>query len=311
MLCLSLFLNWIPLAALGLICFDYPNGLIYSSSLIIAAGVMAISPVNESIGRKALGCRPATAEERDKVAAAWDAVVAAIGQALDGSTRGRFAGVHLFVSDERFPVAFALGRNTVCVTRGMVHLAAPGEIAGVLAHEAGHLHFGDSIRLAVAISISRIGVASYGVLDFLARICEGLGRGMMAAGRPIAGSSSGSDGIFGAFLCLMAGLAVVIATIAGIVIKMASFLLQKVADVSLGAVGRREEFRADLFAKNIGFGRQLAKYLLRTEALETAPKGVWAVLQRTHPPIAERIERLLQDVSDEADVSEETPPPGN
>jgi hypothetical protein len=62
-LCVCLFLDWFPLAVLGLICFDYPNGLIYSALLMIAAGIFAISPVNEKIGRAVLGCRPATTEE--------------------------------------------------------------------------------------------------------------------------------------------------------------------------------------------------------------------------------------------------------
>ena len=93
-------------------------------------------------------------------------VVAAIGQALDSSAGERFANVKLFVSDEKLPNAFALGRNTVCVTRGLLNLTSPGDMAGVLAHEAGHLHFGDAGRLAVALTANRLGVASHRILDF-------------------------------------------------------------------------------------------------------------------------------------------------
>jgi len=296
-LCVCLFLNWFPLAVLGLIFFDYPNGLIYSALLIIAAGILAISPVSERIGRAILGCRPATTEERQKVTGVWNSVVAAIEQALGSSAGERFANVKLFVSDEKLPNAFAVGRNTVCVTRGLLHLTGcsldAGDMAGVLAHEAGHLHFGDSGRLAVALTANRLGVASYRILDFWSMICETFARGVLQSGRMFAGSA----GIAGVFIILMAFLAVIVASIFSLAMRVVSFTFKIAADVSLRAVGRNEEFRADLFARNIGFGPQLAKFLRQIEALDAAPRDIWALLNRTHPPTAERIDRLLQDAS--------------
>lgn len=295
-LCVCLFLDWFPLAVLGLICFDYPNGLIYTALLMIAAGIFAISPVNEKIGRAVLGCRPATTEERKKITVVWNSVVAAIGQALGSSTGERFASVKLFVSDEKLPNAFAVGRNTICVTRGLLSLTGHSlgaDMAGVLAHEAGHLHFGDSGRLAVALTANRLGVASYRILDFWSRICEAFGRGALQSGRMLAVSG----GIAGVFITLMVMLAVLVANVFNLAMKVFSFTFQVAANVSLRAVGRNEEFRADLFARNIGFGPQLAKFLRQIEALDAAPKDIWAVLYRTHPPTATRIDRLLQDAS--------------
>jgi heat shock protein HtpX len=292
-LCVCLFLDWFPLAVLGLIFFDYPRGLIYSTLLMIAAGIFAVSPPGERIGRAVLGCRPATTEERQRITGVWNSVVAAIGLALGSGAGERFTNVKLFVSEEKLPNAFALGRNTVCVTRGLLNLASPVDMAGVLAHEAGHLHFGDSGRLAVALTANRLGVASHKILDLCSRIFEDFARGVLQSGRVFAGSG----GIAGVFIILMALLAVIVANVFNLAMRVVSFTFQMAADVSLRAVGRNEEFRADLFARNIGFGPQLAKFLRQIEALDAAPRDIWAVLYRTHPPTAERIERLLHDVS--------------
>lgn len=286
--CASLFRNWIPLAVFGLILFNYPNGLIYSAIAITAAGILAISPVNECISRMARGCRPATAAERQTLTGAWDSVVAAIGQALGAKTGKRFARVKLVVSDHRLPDAFALGRNTIGVTRGLLHLAPSGDITGVLAHEAGHLHFGDAVRQSVNRVTKTLGAVSLRVLDCLIGMLEDLSRGLMKPGRLPAGSAAICGALIGLILCLAVILAVIIKKVAG-------FTLGIAVDAGLGAVRRREEFRADLFARNIGFGQQLVKYLRLIEALETTPEDLRSVLYRVHPPTAERIDRLTQD----------------
>jgi heat shock protein HtpX len=278
---------------LGLLCLDYPKGLIYSGLLIAAAGIVAVSPAGEVIGRASLGCRPATTEERHKISVAWNMVVAAIGQALGSSAGERFAKVKLFVSEEKIPNAFALGRNTVCVTSGLLTLASPGDMAGALAHEAGHLHFGDAWRLAVALTSNWLGTACYLILDFGSKVCEAFGGGVLQSGRMFASSG----GIAGVFLILMAMVVVIVAEVFNLAMRVVSFMFRIAAEVSLRAVRRHEEFRADLFARNIGFGPHLAKFLRQIEALDAAPRNIWAVLYRTHPPTAERIDRLLQEES--------------
>jgi heat shock protein HtpX len=284
-LLLTLFLNWLPLAAVFCLFFNYPNGLFFSLVVIAIAGLFAISPIKESIGRVTLGCRPATTTERNKILGSWNSVIKAIGESLDEKTKERFEKVDLFVSDEKLPNAFALGSNTVCVTKGLLNLASPGAIAGVLAHEAGHLYFGDSQRLAIAITTNQIGIASYNVLSIGMRILEGISKAIADTGAAFARS--------GGILLMITGLACWIG--AGL-LKIAFwifYLLCKTSmEVSILAVGRNEEFRADLFAKNIGFGQHLVKFLKQIEALDTAPQNIWQVLYRTHPPTAERIDRL-------------------
>lgn len=284
-LAFSLFLNWIPLALVFLVLFDYPNGLIYSFLLILAAGAFAVSPINENIGRFTLGCRPATTAERNKILGAWKSVTEAIGNSLDYKTKARFERVDLFVSDEKLPNAFALGNNTICVTKGLLNFESPANIAGVLAHEAGHLHFGDSQRLAVALTSNQVGIVSYNVINFGIRIVGAITKAMGNIGAALRSEA----GIFAAFMGLICWFGVLMLNT---FLRIFYFISKIAMDLSIRAIGRREEFRADLFAKNIGFGQQLAKFLRQIEALDSAPQNIWEVLYRTHPPTAERIDRL-------------------
>jgi Zn-dependent protease with chaperone function len=286
MLLACLLLNWIPLAVVFTIFFDAPNGLIIALVCVVLGGLFAISPLNEFIGRTSLGCRPATTEERKKILGAWQMIINSIGNTLDNKTKERFENVDLFVSDEKLPNAFALGRKTVCVTKGLLKLSSASEITGVLAHEAGHLHFGDSQRLAMALTANRLGVVSYKVLDVLSKVFEGFTHGVSGAG-----SVFGSSGVF---VSLMGMILWLLAIIVQICLKAICFIFKIAVDVGIHAVGRSEEFRADLFAKNIGFGQPLAKFLRQIEALDSAPQNIWDVVYRTHPPTAERIDRLEQ-----------------
>ena len=46
--------------------------------------------------------------------------------------------IKLYMLNDHYPNAFALGRNTVCVTRGLLHLDDE-KIKGIFAHEFSHL----------------------------------------------------------------------------------------------------------------------------------------------------------------------------
>ncbi|MBV9550057.1 MAG: zinc metalloprotease HtpX [Alphaproteobacteria bacterium] len=77
-------------------------------------------------------------------------------------------GAHLpmpkvFVSDNPQPNAFATGRNpehaAVCVTEGLLARTSPQELAGVLAHELGHVRNRDTLTMTiVAVMAGAIGM---------------------------------------------------------------------------------------------------------------------------------------------------------
>lgn len=284
-LAVNLFVNWIPLAVVFCAFFRYPDGLFIATFAIVIIGFFAVSSFNENIGRMVLGFRPATIAERQQIVNSWEQVLENIGELLDNETKKRFKTVELFVSDEKMPNAFALGKNTICVTKGLLNIASRDSMAGIMAHEAGHLHFGDSQRLAVAVAANQIGYIGFNIVGILLNILKGISDVITVVGESLARH--------GGLMLGIPGLAISIcASILHLGLRIFAYVSQNLAQMSLCAIGREQEFRADLFAKNLGFGEPLAKFLRKIEPLDTAPQNIWEVLYRTHPPTAERIERL-------------------
>jgi heat shock protein HtpX len=60
----------------------------------------------------------------------------------------------VFISDNPQPNAFATGRNpqhaAVCVTSGLLARVSPEELAGVIAHELGHVKHRDTLTMTIA-----------------------------------------------------------------------------------------------------------------------------------------------------------------
>ncbi len=190
--------------------------------------------------------------------------------------------VYIIPSDA--PNAFATGRNpqhgAVAVTEGIIRLLDEDELAGVLAHELGHIRNRDTLIMTVAATLA-------GAITMLAHMAQwgaifgGLGRR----------DDEGNGGVFG--LLFMAILAPIAAT-----------LIQL-------AISRSREYFADSTGAAIagsprGLARALEKlhYASQRVPMEANPAtahlfivnpltgGSLLNLFSTHPPIEERIRRL-------------------
>ena len=64
--------------------------------------------------------------------------------------------LRVMVIDEPTPNAFAIGKHNLILSRGLYETATEEELAGVIAHEFGHLHNGDSQKLGIALGVSTI-----------------------------------------------------------------------------------------------------------------------------------------------------------
>ena len=190
----------------------------------------------------------------------------------------------LYVTPDMQPNAFATGRNpehaAVAVTAGILQILDWEELRGVLAHELSHVGNRDiligSVAAAVATGISYIGnIAMWG---------------MMFGG---GGDDDDGGNIFGMILMMF------LAPIAAMFLQM--------------ALSRSREFEADRSgARLIGDGDALARALIKLEgAAKAIPMNVqpaqaskyivnpltgrhvsFAKMFTTHPPTAERVERL-------------------
>ncbi len=189
----------------------------------------------------------------------------------------------LYVTPSPQPNAFATGRNpansAVAVTEGLLHLLNRTELEGVLAHELAHIKNRDVLVGTIAATFA-------GAITMLANIIQwgaifGMGRD----------DDDGGAGFLGAILLA------IIAPIAAMIIQM--------------AISRSREYGADesgaRFAGNTG---GLANALLKLESgarripmqVNLAASHLFIVnplsgqsvarLFSTHPPIADRVERL-------------------
>jgi heat shock protein HtpX len=190
---------------------------------------------------------------------------------------------NVYLIPEQAPNAFATGRNpshaAVAVTAGLMQVLSKEELAGVLAHELGHVKNRDTLIMTVAATLA-------GALTMLARF------GMLTGGA----RSSDERGRGGNPLVTM--VAVMLAPLAAALIQM--------------AISRSREFLADdAGAELTGHPLDLAQALRKISSMSRqipmqsgSPAtahlfimnplsgGGWTALFSTHPPVEQRIARL-------------------
>jgi heat shock protein HtpX len=188
----------------------------------------------------------------------------------------------IYVIPNDSPNAFATGRNpqhaSVAVTQGILNLLNDDELAGVLAHELGHVRNRDILTSSIAATLA-------GAITILARF------GMFFGGGD--GRDRDRGGGMGALFML------ILAPIAATLIQL--------------AVSRAREYEADATGAHMtGNPYALASALQKLDTYSRRlPMGAspstahlfivaplisgasFANLFSTHPPIAKRIERLV------------------
>jgi heat shock protein HtpX len=189
----------------------------------------------------------------------------------------------LYVTPDAQPNAFATGRDprhaAVAVTRGLLDLLDARELRAVLAHELAHVGNRDILITSVAAALAT-------GISFLANLVGVL---------PFAGSSEDDDdpGLLQTVVALL-------------VAPIAAALLQL-------ALSRSREFEADRTgAELLGDGTALAGALAKIDRvarrlpMQVPPaqaskylvhplhgRAAWTALFMTHPPVEQRISRLL------------------
>ena len=190
--------------------------------------------------------------------------------------------VYLLETDQ--PNAFATGRNpensAVAVTRGLIQSCDSEELAGVIAHELGHIKNRDTLTMTITATLA-------GAIGFLGQFAFFFG-----AGR----DNRNPLGAIGTIL------AMILAPLAAMLVQM--------------AISRTREYSADRAGAEIcGQPMWLARALQKIEQLarrivnptaERKPAtahmfivnplriGGMDSLFRTHPPTAERVRRLQE-----------------
>lgn len=171
-----------------------------------------------------------------------------------------------YIVDSMEVNAFIIGRNTLVVTRGAIETFNDEELKGVMAHEFGHInHYDGQITLLVTFCTT-IFLWAFIAVSFVFRLLEKLFENNIIGD------------IFG-----------IVRQVFELVVKFVLFIWTLI--ISGGS--RRKEYKADMYAKSIGYGEQLKSALYVLYDMEISDKkGLMQNLKRTHPILAYRIEKL-------------------
>lgn len=187
----------------------------------------------------------------------------------EAKKQSKFVGnkIKLYYKDTDEVNAYALGHKTVIITRGLINNMDADMIRGVLAHEFGHIASGDS-DLKLGISVSN------GIL-WLATIA------------------------FNLIIVLIAGLVAILSEKAGnwlsvlgiTIVTLIYTIWVKLGMLLVNATSRKDEYAADAFAVDCGYGNHLYAALDALDGVKTK-SSFFSLLASTHPDTVDRLKAI-------------------
>lgn len=252
------------------------NSLLWASGLMTAALLICVSPLGDKIVSLFFATRRQSLREEEKINPATRRI-----KDLYRRKYGHDLDINVCVMDQPHINGMALGRQTAAISTGLLKVGNEDEIAGVLAHEAGHLHHKDSV-LALALLVAGLPtVLLNGLLSIFFRIS-------FFAGEPSSGGSpiglAIGVALFILFLMLFAHY---------IAVWVLSFLVLWLMRAFEISTQWQVEYRADQFALEMGYGPALIELFERIEDEDIRnTTGFLSKYLYSHPPTALRIDKL-------------------
>lgn len=176
--------------------------------------------------------------------------------------------IELFIKDDRSVNAFAMGRKTIIINRGLLE-SSDEEIKAVLAHEFAHIAHKDTDILLVILIGNFVVTFLFAFIRIIAFI----------TGLAIANSQKKTGELMKTLMVDS-----ILVFLMGAWTKMGTLLTAHSS--------RAKEFEADKFAYHCGYGNELAAFLDTLHGVKVS--GPWAALVSSHPAIDDRIAHLQE-----------------
>ncbi len=244
--------------------------VLYAISVLIA-----LSPIGEFVIRLQTGCKRIKRKDQIDFLEPVFREVYDRSKLVDPSLPD---DIRLYINTDEAPNAFATGRKTVCVTKGLLQLP-PENVKAIIGHEMGHISHKDS-DIILLFTVGNMFVNGFIII---VRAFASMIKFTFSLVGMIAG------GVEGAMFSMLNAIGdLVIACTAGLIVKLWTklglFLCMKSS--------RGNEYLADEFSFNLGYGTQLCGFL---DAIEgSKPEGLFATLASSHPDSGDRIARLQE-----------------
>jgi len=227
---------------------------------------LACSKIAEKLWRKVTGVRPLRLErEKERLLPLFKEVYEGAVKADPELSKG----IKIYIKEDMSVNAFAFGRETLVLTRGSIELLNDECLKGLIAHEFGHFsNYDTAAALLTAVGnlpLSYIVAKMYNVKSKNDEKKRGV--------------------IIGFFRFIYNSIYYLFKTV------------QTLGNLVIKRKNRKQEYRADAFALESGFGRDLANVLVEIYSMSfEKPKSVKEQLNSSHPPITLRIERLEEAI---------------
>lgn len=272
-LMIYLLLNIVIIGSFSAYIFKLPFqwGLLTGLLFYIASLSISLSPLGEWLIRRQVKCRKI--KDRDTVERLSPLFFNVYKKArLKDPTLS--PDIRMFINNDDEPNAFATGRETICLTKGLLTLSDQ-EIEATLAHEFGHLAHKDTDRILV-ITVGNFLV--YGIIIIvriillIIEICFHIAAALIG--------STLAQTLYSYFDKLFTM----------VVINLIVKIWNGIGTLFCMKTSRANEFEADYFATEIGYGEGLISLL------KTLPdyrlSGLFENLKSTHPDSDIRIEKI-------------------
>lgn len=298
-------INYLELTFLmGLFFDNFLYGLIAALPTMAVLYALTLTPLTDWSYRRELGLRKPNEREAKRIQTIWHMVV-------DGA---KDCGIEvpstfsIWVKDDNEPNACATGVNTIAINTAMLmNIYSDGEIAGVLGHELGHIVHGDTLSMLMSLQ----GSVVMNVIRQLYKVVSWIIENMFRLFFTILGLVwTEGNWDLGTMLGKIIG---DICALPGKIIDLCIYGFDRFETAGYLLFCRQDEFAADKFSTTIGFGKGLRDNLARERSREKVNKFSLAyILQGTHPPTSERIERIeiimqqMEENGKQENISEDT-----
>ena len=255
--------------------------ILYGILIYAATSAIALSPLGEWIFRLMNGCKTIDDPRlQERLYPLFEEVKQRTQNARPDVILDR--KLTLYISDNDDINAFAMGRRTVCVTRGLLSLSDE-EIKAVLGHEFGHLATHDTdltlmitvgnFMISAIVTMVRIGLILYNLFISLISIFMG---------------------DEGALFDILNAIATFISTLC---INGLMWLWTQLGILLVMKSSREAEYEADLFSCSLGYSDSLLSFFHLLENMEGHShrkdrNNVFAALSASHPDTCKRIARI-------------------